>query len=153
MGALEGDTKKTSAHPESIGPDRKASPVGARVLLVDDSQDARDVYALFLRDEGFQVAVAEDGVTGLAFALQHRFDIIILDLIMPRMDGFEVTRRLRADDRTKHVPIIIFSGFAQATDAADAIAAGADVCCPKPCLPETLLGNINRLLLRRHYAA
>jgi len=123
------------------------------VLIVDDAQDTREVYALFLRDEGFHVAVAEDGVTGLAFAQQHRFDIIILDLIMPRMDGFEVTRRLRADDRTKRVPIIIFSGFERETDAADAIAAGADVCCPKPCLPETLLGEINRLLLRRRYAA
>ena len=135
-----------------MGPDRKASAAGARVLIVDDAQDTREVYAMFLRDEGFQVAVAEDGVTGLAFAQQHRFDVIILDLIMPRMDGFEVTRRLRADDRTRGVPIIIFSGFEKETDMADAIMAGADLCCAKPCLPETLLGEINRLLLRRRAA-
>ena len=150
---MDADTEHISTYPKSVGPDRKASAVGARVLIVDDAQDTREVYALFLRDEGFQVAVAEDGVTGLAFAQQHRLDVIILDLIMPRMDGFEVTRRLRADDRTKRVPIIIFSGFERETDAADAIAAGADVCCTKPCLPETLLGEINRLLLRRRYAA
>jgi DNA-binding response OmpR family regulator len=135
-----------------MSPDRKASAAGARVLIVDDAQDTREVYAMFLRDEGFQVAVAEDGVTGLAFAQQHRFDVIILDLIMPRMDGFEVTRRLRADDRTRGVPIIIFSGFEKETDMADAIMAGADLCCAKPCLPETLLGEINRLLLRRRAA-
>lgn len=149
---MDADTEQTPTLPESMGPDRKASAVGARVLIVDDAQDTREVYAMFLRSEGFQVAVAEDGVTGLAFAQQHRFDVIILDLIMPRMDGFEVTRRLRADDRTRGVPIIIFSGFEKETDMADAIAAGADLCCTKPCLPETLLGEINRLLLRRRAA-
>jgi DNA-binding response OmpR family regulator len=149
---LDADTEETPGHPKSIGPERKASAIGARVLIVDDAQDTREVYALFLRDEGFQVAVAEDGVTGLTFAQQHPLDIIILDLMMPRMDGFEVTRRLRADDRTRNIPIIIFSGFEKETDTADAIAAGADVCCIKPCLPETLLGEINRLLLRRRAA-
>lgn len=152
MGALDANTEQTPTHPESMGPDRNASAVGARVLIVDDAQDTREVYALFLCDEGFQVAIAEDGVTGLAFAQQHRFDVIILDLIMPRMDGFEVTRRLRADDRTRGVPIIIFSGFEKETDMADAIRAGADLCCTKPCPPETLLGEINRLLLRRRVA-
>src|SRR5262249_34040306 len=127
--------------------------VGGWGVIVEGAEDTGEVYALFLRDEGFQVAVAEDGVTGLAFAQEHRLDVIIVDLIMPRMDGFEVTRRLRADDRTKELPIIIFSGFERETDAADAIAAGADVCCTKPCLPETLLGEVNRLLLRRRYAA
>jgi DNA-binding response OmpR family regulator len=149
---LDAHSEQTPTHPESMSPDRKASAAGARVLIVDDAQDTREVYAMFLRDEGFQVAVAEDGVTGLAFAQQHRFDVIILDLIMPRMDGFEVTRRLRADDRTRGVPIIIFSGFEKETDMADAIMAGADLCCAKPCLPETLLGEINRLLLRRRAA-
>ena len=148
LGALDADNEHISTYPNSIGPDHKASTLGARVLIVDDAQDTREMFATFLRFEGFQVAIAEDGVTGLTFAQQHRLDIIILDLAMPRMNGFEVTRRLRADDRTKRVPIIIFSGFERDTDIADAIAAGADVCCVKPCLPETLLGVINKLLLR-----
>jgi len=127
----------------------KISAVGARVLIVDDAEDTREMYAMFLRLEGFQIAVAGDGLTGLTFAQQHRPDIIVLDLMMPRMDGFEVMRRLRADDRTKAIPIIAFSGMGATRDAANAIAAGADTFCAKPCPPETLLEMITRLLRLR----
>ena len=117
------------------------------MLIIDDDGDVRDVYAIYLRYEGFNVAVAEDGLTGLAYAQQHRVDIVILDLTMPRMDGFEVTRQLRAHDRTRHLPIIVFSGgFGRTTDAQDALAAGANAYCTKPCLPETLSREVKRLL-------
>ena len=111
------------------------------------------MYAMFLRLEGFQIAVAGDGLTGLTFAQQHRPDIIVLDLTMPYMDGFEVMRHLRADERTKTIPIIVFSARGTPTDAAAAIAAGADAFCAKPCLPETLLETITRLLRLREDSA
>jgi CheY-like chemotaxis protein len=133
---------------------KNASAVGPRLLIVDDVEDTREMYAMFLRQEGFQVAVAGDGLTGLTFAQQHRPDIIVLDLTMPYMDGFEVTRHLRADDRTRAIPIIVFSGLDGPTDVADAFAAGADAFCAKPCLPETLLEKITILLrLRKDSAA
>src|SRR5262245_2032509 len=102
-----------------------ASAVGARVRMMEGDADVRDVKAIYLRYEGFNVAVAEDGLTGLAYAQQHQVDIVILDLTMPRIDGLEVTRQLRAHDRTRHLPIIMFSGGSgKTTDAQDAMAAG-----------------------------
>jgi len=126
------------------GPFTRVPPTNRpRVLVVDDSPDIRDVYAIVLRGEGFEVSMAPDGVAGLDRAQEERPDIIVLDVAMPRMNGLEVTRRLKGDDRTRSIPILIVSAL---PDAEGALAAGANGYCMKPCLPETLLREIRQLL-------
>jgi CheY-like chemotaxis protein len=80
------------------------------VLVIDDSGDTREVYAVLLRLEGFSVEGASDGREGLRKAAELRPDIIITDLSMPVMDGWQTIRRLRADERTRRIPIIACSG-------------------------------------------
>jgi DNA-binding response OmpR family regulator len=115
------------------------------VLVVDDAEEIRDLYAIFLRAEGFDVTTAADGVAGLDLAQELRPDIIILDVTMPRMTGLEVTRRLKGTHRTRSIPILIVSAM---PDAEDALAAGADGYCMKPCPPETFVREVKRLLPR-----
>src|ERR1044071_8217041 len=84
---------------------------GRRALVIDDSAETREMYSVVLRLEGLNVEEARNGEEGVARAIASRPDIIITDLSMPSMDGWETVRRLRADERTGHIPIIICSGF------------------------------------------
>jgi two-component system cell cycle response regulator DivK len=117
-----------------------------RVLVIDDAEDNRNIYAFFLGYDGFEVEVAGDGEAGLGLAQDGRFDVIVMDLTMPRMDGWETTRRLKADPRTQTVPIIILTGYPAARGEHDAVAAGSASYLTKPCLPETLASEIRRVL-------
>src|SRR5438105_5903255 len=129
-------------------PFTRATPAPRRrVLIVDDAEDLRWIYAVFLRHEGFQVSMAPDGVTGLGLARLERPDIIVLDLAIPGMNGLTVIRCLKGDTRTRSIPIIV-SALAGTTDAQDALAAGATGCCMKPYVPAALLHQITLLLPR-----
>ncbi len=126
-------------------------PVSARprALVIDDSDDTREVYAVVLQLEGFTVEGANDGQEGFQKAVELLPDIIITDLSMPVMDGWETIRRLRADDRTRHIPIIACSG----NDAPSGTHyPWADAVLAKPCPLDTLLLEV-RQLLRRGAAA
>ena len=125
---------------------RAAPAPRRRVLIVDGAEDLRWMYAIFLRDEGFEVSMAPDGATGLGIAQLERPDIIVLDPAMPGMNGLEVIRRLKDDTRTRSIPILIVTALARTTDAQDALAAGASGCCMKPYVPEALLHQITLLL-------
>ncbi len=118
-----------------------------RVLIVDDAETVREMFAIFLRDEGFEVSMAPDGVAGLDLAQEERPDVIVLDVAMPRMSGPEVIRHLKGNDRTRSIPVLLVSGALADADAA--LKAGADGYCMKPCLPETFLQEIRRLLPAR----
>ena len=118
------------------------------MLIIDDAEDNREIYAFFLRHDGFHVEVAADGEAGLGLAQQGHFDVIVMDLTMPRMDGWEATRRLKADAQTKGVPIIILTGYPATRGAGEAQSAGSDSYLTKPCLPATLAAEIRRLLAR-----
>jgi CheY-like chemotaxis protein len=118
-------------------------------LVIDDSDDTREMYAVVLRLEGFAVEEARDGREALHKASEPLPDIIITDLAMPIMDGWETIRRLRADERTRRIPIIACSGQTPSTRTRDC---GADALIPKPCPLDTLLLEV-RGLLRRDAAA
>jgi DNA-binding response OmpR family regulator len=83
-----------------------------RVLLIDDDEGLREVFELFMRKEGFHVAAAEDGEIGLAKAAVFRPHLIVVDLMMPRLNGFEVIHRLQAGDLAR-IPVIVMTGFSE----------------------------------------
>lgn len=117
-----------------------------RVLIVDDFEDARDLYAEFLRLQGYDVSGAADGPAALNLALPAEYDVIVLDLALPRMDGLEVLRQLRRNEGTKRTPIIILSASVGQEPRDDALEAGADLFLEKPCLPDELEHAIESVL-------
>ncbi|HET9816867.1 MAG TPA: response regulator [Xanthobacteraceae bacterium] len=121
-----------------------------KVLYVEDNED--NVYMLKMRLElleDFEVLTAEDGENGCAMALSERPDIILMDLEMPRVDGWEATRRLKDDPRTRDIPIIALSAHALAGDREKALAAGCDEFDTKPIEFERLVATLRRVLAAR----
>jgi CheY-like chemotaxis protein len=116
------------------------------VLVVEDYQDAREMYAAYLQFSGFDVAEAGNGVEAIEKTHELLPDIVLMDLALPRMDGWEATRRLKNDDRTRHIPIVALTGHALAGHAEGARDAGCDAFVTKPCLPDALVTEIRRLL-------
>jgi CheY-like chemotaxis protein len=105
------------------------------VLVVDDCADARTVYAEYLEFAGFRVITAEDGEQAITVATEEWPAVIIMDLAMPKVDGWEAIRRLRADPMTAEIPIVALSAFAFGDAQLRARDLGADLCLTKPCLP------------------
>ncbi|TMJ83981.1 MAG: response regulator [Alphaproteobacteria bacterium] len=121
-----------------------------KVLYVEDNDD--NVYMLKMRLEllgDFEVVSAEDGEKGCAMALSERPDIILMDLEMPVVDGWEATRRLKNDPQTRDIPIIALSAHALAGERDKALAAGADEFDTKPIEFERLVATLHRLLAAR----
>jgi CheY-like chemotaxis protein len=119
------------------------------VLVVDDNADLRELYATYFSSQGLRTATAADGVKGLAQAREDPPDMIIADLSLPHLDGWEMTRRLKRDPRTAHIPVIACTGHAYAGSPERALDAGCDAYVLKPCLPDALLGEIQRVLASR----
>lgn len=119
-----------------------------RVLYVEDNED--NVYMLQRRLErkGYEVVVARDGAQGLALAQSEQPDLIIMDLSLPVLDGWEATRRLKADAATHHIPVIALSAHAMTGDREKALEAGCDDFDSKPVDFERLLGKLDRLRIR-----
>jgi len=118
---------------------------GPLVLLVDDYDDSREMYAEFLEHSGFRVCQARDGSQALAKARELRPDLILMDLSLPGMSGWEAIRQLKSDAGTKAIPVIALSGHKE-TDIADQPAAKWDYFLTKPCQPEELVDNLQRAL-------
>jgi CheY-like chemotaxis protein len=116
------------------------------VLVVEDYQDAREMYVEYLRFSGFRVAEARNGLEALETADALLPDIVLMDLALPRMDGWEATRRLKTGERTRHIPVVALTGHALAGHAEGARQAGCDAFVTKPCLPDALVAEINRVL-------
>ena len=114
-------------------------------LVIDDSDDTREMYAVVLQLEGFAVEGASDGQEGVQKAVELVPDIIITDLFMPVMDGWETIRRLRADERTRRIPIIACTGQKTPSGAHDF---WPDTLLLKPCPLDTLLLEVRGLLRR-----
>jgi two-component system, cell cycle response regulator DivK len=117
-----------------------------RVLLVDDYPDAREMYSEYLQFSGFDVVEAANGVEALQQAVDAAPDIILMDLSLPVMDGWEATRRLKADSRTASIPVVALTGHALAGISEGARQAGCDAFVTKPCLPEDLVKEIRAVL-------
>ena len=118
----------------------------SKVLYVEDHPAQRDILAQMLELNGFEVAVASDGLEGVEKAQTWRPDLILMDLRMPKMDGFEAIKVIRSDDRTKSIPIIAISPWASAKHKERALAAGADEHFTKPDDVNRLLTTIGRYL-------
>lgn len=116
------------------------------VLVVEDYQDAREMYAAYLQFSGFDVAEATNGIEAIEKTRALLPDIVLMDLALPKMDGWEATRLLKKDERTRHIPIVALTGHALAGHAEGARQAGCDAFVTKPCLPDALVAEIKRLL-------
>ena len=121
----------------------------ALVLVVEDYQDAREMYAAYLQFSGYRVAEAANGIEAIEKTLELTPDIILMDLALPKMDGWEATRRLKSDERTKDIPVVALTGHALAGYAESARQAGCDSFVTKPCLPDALVAEIKRMLAAR----
>lgn len=119
-----------------------------RILVVDDEKDLVWVVASSLRNEGYEVLTVFDGLSALATAARHRFDLIILDIVMPGIDGFCVCRQLRRGYVSAAVPILFLTGRSDVADRVRALDEGGDDCLVKPFDMEELKARI-RALLRR----
>ena len=119
---------------------------GPLILVVDDYEDAREMYAEYLRFCGFRVAEARNGNEALEQAFSLMPDLILMDLSLPGMDGWEATRQLKADSRTQAIPVVALTGHALAGASEGAKKAGCDSFVTKPCLPDDLVVEVRRML-------
>jgi CheY-like chemotaxis protein len=120
----------------------------SKILLVEDNEMNRDMLSRRLQRQGYDVVVAADGQQGLIMAEAERPALILMDLSLPVLDGWEATWRLKADPATKHIPVIALTAHAMVNDQQKAFAAGCDDYDTKPVEFPRLLGKIESLLMR-----
>ena len=123
-------------------------PSKARVLLVDDEPDLVTMVSLRLKTAGYEVITAGDGQQALEQVKTGSPEIIILDLMLPKLDGYKVCRLLKYDERYRNIPILIFTARAQGEDIKLASECGADAYLTKPFDPQVLLSKIEELLMK-----
>jgi CheY-like chemotaxis protein len=117
-----------------------------RILLVEDNEFNRDMLSRRLQRKGFEVIIAEDGSQGIRLAREGHPDIILMDMDLPVLDGWEATRRLKADPATRGIPVLALTAHAMQTDRDRAMASGCDDFATKPIEFNTLLEKIHRAL-------
>ena len=117
-----------------------------KILVVDDEQENVILITSRLSVNNFQTITALDGVSCIEKAQQEKPDLIILDIIMPGMSGFEVARQLKKDERTKHIPIIMLTALAQEKDLSEGLEAGAACFISKPFNPVDLITEVTQAL-------
>jgi DNA-binding response OmpR family regulator len=122
---------------------------GPLLLIADDDEDILELLAFRLERAGYEVVRARHGEEALRLALEHMPSLAVLDVMMPGLDGYEVTRRLRSDPRTIAMPVILLTARAQASDISRGMAAGADDHIKKPFNARDLKERIERLLRPR----
>ena len=132
--------RRPASAPDSAGP---------LVLVADDDEDIRALVTFRLERAGYTVVEAGDGDEALRLALEHAPDLAVLDVMMPRLTGDEVTRRLRANDETSSIPVILLTARVQDADVARGFAAGADDYVEKPFSPQELGARVQAILGRR----
>ena len=120
-----------------------------RVLVVDDDDDIRDLVAFRLDRAGYEVLRAGDGQQALDLAKEHQPDLAVLDVMMPKLTGYDVTRELRADAATSRIPVILLTARVQEADVARGFEAGADDYVKKPFSPQELKARVQAVLGRR----
>jgi DNA-binding response OmpR family regulator len=118
------------------------------VLAADDDEDILELIAFRLERSGYTVLRARDGEEALRIAREAKPDLAVLDVMMPKLDGFDLTRRLRADDETRAIPIILLTARAQDADVQAGFDAGADDYLRKPFSPQELRARVQAILGR-----
>ena len=116
------------------------------ILLVEDNPHNRKIFAGMLAHAGYEVVEAEDGPAALELTLRHRPALVLMDLSIPGVDGWECTRRLKADAATQNVPIVALTAHAMRGDKERAIEAGCDGYLTKPISPKQLVEEVKRFL-------
>lgn len=116
------------------------------ILIAEDDQDIRELVVLTLQFSGFDVVSVEDGSLAVEEARTKSFDLILMDVRMPRMTGYEACRRLKEMDSTKNIPIIFLSAKGQEAEIQTGLDAGAADYILKPFAPDTLVNTINKVL-------
>ncbi len=122
--------------------------MSAKILVVDDDLESLKLIGMILQAKGYQIVAARDGQQALEKAFREAPDLVILDVMMPGMDGYAVCQRLRADPRTSTIPIIMFTAKAQLTDKVIGLQSGADEYLTKPIHPRELVAHVEALLAR-----
>ena len=140
--------KGTPARRRGNEPSARARRHG-RVLIVDDSRDTREMYALYFRTVGYDAVMAPDGEAGIDLALRLKPDVIVMDLAMPKISGISAAHHLKHDPRTRKIPIVMLTGHGYRAIHEGALEMGIDVFLTKPCLPEDLEGHVRGLLDQR----
>jgi two-component system cell cycle response regulator DivK len=121
-----------------------------RILLVDDYVDALEMWALYLRSRGYDVLTAGDGLKAVEMAAEYLPEVIILDLDLPGITGFEAARRLRDFSKTAQIPLIAATGYSHVKQLDEAHGAGFAAVLVKPCEPAALVKEIERILAALH---
>ena len=116
------------------------------ILLVEDYSDAVEIYSASLEFHGFRVVAATRAADALAFVQSSPPDLIIMDVGLPDVSGWEATRALKADEATRHIPIVILTGYVFGEARQRAAECGCDAFLYKPCIPNELVRTIRRLL-------
>ena len=122
------------------------------ILLVEDNEDNLHIYSTILNYAGYRVVEATDGEAGLASARSNLPDLVLMDVSLPKMDGYEATRQLKADPATAHIPIIALTAHALPADRERALQAGCDGYIAKPAEPRVVLAEVQRTLASRAVA-
>ena len=118
----------------------------AKILIVEDNEMNRDMLSRRLERKGFQIVMAEDGQKGVDMAKSENPDLILMDLGLPVIDGWEATNQIKNDDKTKNIPIIVLTAHAMSGDREKALEAGADEYDTKPVEFKRLLGKIKSFI-------
>ncbi len=119
-----------------------------KILIIDDDVDTLKLVGLMLERQGYRIAVASNGTLGISRAAAEKPDLILLDVMMPDLDGYEVTRRLRADPALAHIPIIMFTAKSMVDDKVAGFEAGVDDYLTKPTHPAELTAHVKAVLSR-----
>jgi two-component system cell cycle response regulator DivK len=122
--------------------------VSKRILVIEDTEDNRRILRDLLTNAGFELVEAIDGEKGIAAAVDAKPDLILMDIQLPVVDGYEATRRIKANPATQHIPIIAVTSYAMSGDDTKAREAGCDGYVAKPFSPRQILATIRDLLSR-----
>jgi DNA-binding response OmpR family regulator len=119
------------------------------ILVADDEEDLRELVSYRLSRSGYEVVEAVDGQEALELATERTPDLMVLDVMMPRLDGYELTRRVRAQDSLRGVPVILLTARSQESDVSRGFDVGADDYLKKPFNPDELVARVRAVLGRR----
>jgi two-component system, cell cycle response regulator DivK len=117
-----------------------------RILVIEDTENNRRILNDLLSSAGFEVVEAVDGEKGVAMALEMKPDLILMDIQLPIIDGYEATRRIKSNPETRHIPIVVLTSYALSGDEAKARAAGSDGYFAKPFSPRVILAKVREFL-------
>lgn len=137
------------------GPKQRASnseavPQTGRILIADDNTQNRELLEAYLADEGHEILMTADGKQTVDVATEQQPDLILLDIMMPKLSGYEVCEKLKSDERTKNIPILMVTALRDMADIEKAVAAGADDFLSKPVHRIELKTRVKSLLRVRH---